>query len=227
MHSPTLDEAPLQQAVLAAINAAMPDHETLVAQITDAMEQELAPIPGEGMSLGDIDRATEELGKQFDNLLLEASNALNTEEYAERFRAISNMIEELKCRKANILQIRQEQEQIERRMHAATTVMNMIPSELTEWDDNIVYQMLEKVSVLSREKIRVTFEVGRRLSRRSISRREESLRDACSGGTDRADLLRSSGKGSKGKSGAAPLFPLRLCGRVEKPSNDLQEERIC
>nr|DAP42658.1 MAG TPA: hypothetical protein [Caudoviricetes sp.] len=30
-------------------------------------------------------------------------------------------------------------------------------------------------------------------------------------GADRADLLRSSGKGSKGKSGAAPLFPLRLC----------------
>ena len=160
LHSPTLDEEPLQQAVLAAINAAMSDHETLVAQITDAMEQELAPIPGEGMSLGDIDRATEELGKQFDNLLLEASNAVNTEEYAERFRAISNMIEELKCRKANILQIRQEQEQIECRVHAATAVMNTLPSELTEWDDNIVYQMLEKVSVLSREKIRVTFRGG-------------------------------------------------------------------
>ena len=160
MHSPTLDEAPLQQAVLAAINAAMSDHETLVAQITDAMEQELAPIPGEGMSLGDIDRATEELGKQFDNLLQEASNAVKTEEYAERFRAISNMIEELKHRKANILQIRQEQEQIERRVHAATAVMNTLPCELTEWDDNIVYQMLEKVSVLSREKIRVTFRGG-------------------------------------------------------------------
>ena len=160
LHSPTLDEEPLQQAVLAAINAAMSDHETLVAQITDAMEQELAPIPGEGMSLGDIERAIEELGKQFDVLLLEASNAVNTEEYAERFRAISNMIEELKHRKANILQIRQEQEQIERRVHAATAVMNTLPSELTEWDDNIVYQMLEKVSVLSREKIRVTFRGG-------------------------------------------------------------------
>lgn len=82
------------------------------------------------------------------------------EENAERFRAISNMIEELKHRKANILQIRQEQEQIERRVHAATAVMNTLPSELTEWDDNIVYQMLEKVSVLSREKIRVTFRGG-------------------------------------------------------------------
>ena len=99
------------------------------------------------MSLGDIDRATEELGKQFDNLLQEASNAVNAEEYAERFRAISDMIEELKRRKANILQIRQEQERIERRVHVATAVMNTIPSELTEWDDSIVYQM---VSIASR-----------------------------------------------------------------------------
>ena len=45
-------------------------------------------------------------------------------------------------------------------MHAATAVMNTIPSELTEWDDSIVYQMLEKDSVLSREKIRVTFRGG-------------------------------------------------------------------
>ena len=100
--SPTLDEVPLQQAVLAAINAAMSDHEALVAQITDAMEQELAPIPGEGMSLGDIERAIEELGKQFDVLLLEASNAVNTEEYAERFRAISNMIEEERQHSADL-----------------------------------------------------------------------------------------------------------------------------
>lgn len=158
--SPTLDESPLQQAVLAAINAAMSNHEVLVAQITDAMEQELAPIPGEGMSFGDIDRATEELGKQFDNLLQEASNAVNTEEYAERFRAISSMIEELKRRKSNILQIRQEQERIECRVHAATAVMNTLPSELTEWDDNIVYQMLEKVTVLAGNRIKVTFHNG-------------------------------------------------------------------
>ena len=33
-------------------------------------------------------------------------------------------------------------------------------SELTEWDDNVVYQLLEKVTVLSRERIRVTLRDG-------------------------------------------------------------------
>ena len=158
--SPTLDEEPLQQAVLAAINASMSDHGILTAQLTDAMEQELAPIPGESMSLGDIDRAIAELGKQFDHLLLEASGAGVAEEYAERFRAISTAMEELKRRKANIQNIRQEQEQVTRRVQAAVSVLDGLSAELTQWDDNVVYQMLEKVTVLSREMIRVTLRNG-------------------------------------------------------------------
>ena len=158
--SPTLDEEPLQQAVLAAINASMSDHGILTAQLTDAMEQELAPIPGESMSLGDIDRAIAELGKQSDHLLLEASSAGDAEEYAERFRAISTAMEELKRRKANIQNIRQEQEQVTRRVQAAVSVLDGLSAELTQWDDNVVYQMLEKVTVLSREMIRVTLRNG-------------------------------------------------------------------
>ena len=48
--SPTLDETPLQQAVLAAINASMSGRKVLADQLVDAMEQELAPVPGESMS---------------------------------------------------------------------------------------------------------------------------------------------------------------------------------
>ena len=158
--SPTLDEEPLQQAVLVAINASMSDHGVLTAQLTDAMEQELAPIPGESMSLGDIDRTIAELGKQFDHLLLEASSAGDAEEYAERFRAISTAMEELKRRKANIQNIRQEQEQVTRRVQAVASVLDGLSAELTQWDDNVVYQMLEKVTVLSREMIRVTLRNG-------------------------------------------------------------------
>ncbi|MFQ6976599.1 MAG: hypothetical protein ACLRSD_06110 [Oscillibacter sp.] len=125
----------------------------------DAMEQELAPVPGESMSLGDIDRAVTELGKQFDTLLAEAANG-DVDEYAERFRAISTTMEELKRRKAAILSIRQEQEQIGRRIHAAATAMTAVTVGITEWDDGVVYQMLEKVTVLAGNRIKVTFRNG-------------------------------------------------------------------
>ena len=157
--SPTLDESPLQQAVLAAINASMSGRKILADQLVDAMEQELAPIPGESMSLGDIDRAVTELGKQFDTLLAEAANG-DADEYAERFRTISTTMEELKRRKAAILGIRQEQEQISRRIHAAASAMTAATVGITEWDDGVVYQMLEKVTVLTGNRIKVTFRNG-------------------------------------------------------------------
>ena len=157
--SPTLDESPLQQAVLAAINASMSGCKVLADQLVDAMEQELAPIPGESMSLGDIDRAVTELGKQFDTLLAEAANG-DVDQYAERFRAISATMEELKRRKAAILSIRQEQEQIGRRIHAAASAMTAATVGITEWDDGVIYQMLEKVTVLADNRIKVTFRNG-------------------------------------------------------------------
>ena len=157
--SPTLDESPLQQAVLAAINASMSGRKVLADQLVDAMEQELAPVPGESMSLGDVDRAVTELGKQFDMLLAEAANG-DADEYAERFRAISTTMEELKRRKAAILSIRQEQEQIGRRIHAAASAMTAVTMGIAEWDDGVVYQMLEKVTVLADNRIKVTFRNG-------------------------------------------------------------------
>lgn len=82
------------------------------------------------------------------------------DEYAERFRAISTTMEELKRRKAVILSIRQEQEQIRRRIHAAATAMTAVTMGITEWDDGVVYQMLEKVTVLAGNRIKVTFRNG-------------------------------------------------------------------
>lgn len=160
LHSPTLDEGPLQQAVLNAINSAMSDHGTLTAQLIDALEQELAPIPGESMSLGDIDRAMEGLGQQFNDLLREAADANNADSYTAQFQSISTAMAEFKRRKAMILQIRQEQEQTNRRVQAVASVLKTASSELAEWDDNVVYQLLEKVTVLSRERIRVTLRDG-------------------------------------------------------------------
>ena len=54
----------------------------------------------------------------------------------------------------------QWQEQTNRRVQAVASVLKTASSELTEWDDNVVYQLLEKVTVLSRERIRVTLRDG-------------------------------------------------------------------
>ena len=160
--SPTLDEGPLQQAILAAVNAAMLDHDTLARQLTAAMERELAPIPGESMSLADIDRALEELSGQFNSLLAEAA-ATPGEDYTEQFRELSESTARLKEQKAQLEGVYQEQSQIQKRLRAVSAAMEHMTAELTEWDEEIIHQLLEKVTVLSREKIRVTFRDGREI----------------------------------------------------------------
>lgn len=67
--SPTLDEAPLQQAIIAALNTVLPDLNGRIRQITEALEAEVIPFPGSGMSLGDIERRLAELEVQFQRLL--------------------------------------------------------------------------------------------------------------------------------------------------------------
>ena len=47
------------------------------------------------------------------------------------------------------------------RLRAVSAAMEHMTAELTEWDEGIIHQLLEKVTVLSREKIRVTFRDGR------------------------------------------------------------------
>ena len=158
--SPTLDEEPLQQAILATVNAAMLDHDTLARQLTAAMERELAPIPGESMSLADIDRALEELSGQFNALLAEAS-ANPGADYTERFRELSESTARLKEKKARLEGVYQENQAMNQRLRAVSAAMEHMTAELTEWDEGIIHQLLEKVTVLSREKIRVTFRDGR------------------------------------------------------------------
>ena len=138
----------------------MADHDALTGQLAAVMEWELAPVPGESMSLADIDRALEELSGQFNALLAEAS-ADPGADYTERFRELSESTARLKERKARLEGIYQENQAMNQRLRAVSAAMEHMTAELTEWDEGIIYQLLEKVTVLSREKIRVTFRDGR------------------------------------------------------------------
>ncbi|MDB7955609.1 recombinase family protein [Flavonifractor plautii] len=160
--SPTLDEEPLQQAVLAAVNAVMLDRDTLARQLAAVMEWELAPVLGESMSLADIDRALEELSRQFNSLLAKAS-ANPAEDYTERFRELSESTARLREQKARLEGACQEQGRVQKRLLAVSAAMEHMTAALTEWDEEVIHQLLEKVTVLSRESIRVTFRDGREI----------------------------------------------------------------
>ena len=159
-HSATIDEDVLKEAILSAVNQMMSSRDELTGQLINAMKQELIPLPGQGLSISDIDRALEDLSIQFDQLLKEASLSADSTENAEKFRRISTTMAELKERRTQMEKLQHENEQVYRRVKAAEAALSETEAWITEWKEDVLYQLLEKVTVLNEARIRVTFRSG-------------------------------------------------------------------
>ena len=157
-NSPTLDEAPLQQAILAVLNTAMADKNSLIRQITAATETELIPFPGGTMSLGDIECRLRVLEQQFQTLLEKATD--DPAAYGGQFKEILDEQTFLKEKRSVILANNNEQAKANQRiMDAAQTLENASPY-ITEWDESAVRQLVETVKILSKDEVAVTLKGG-------------------------------------------------------------------
>jgi hypothetical protein len=157
-NSPTLDEVPLQQAILAALNTAMADKNSLIRQITDAMETEIIPFPGGTMSLGDIERRLRELEQQFQTLLEKATD--DPAAYGSQFKEILDEQTFLKEKQSGLLTDNNEQAKAYQRIKDAAQILENASPHITEWDETAIRQLVETVRVLSKDEIAVTLKGG-------------------------------------------------------------------
>ena len=148
-NSPTLDEAPLQQAILAVLNTAMADKNSLIRQITAAMETELIPFPGCTMSLGDIERRLRVLEQQFQTLLEKATD--DPAAYGGQFKEILDEQTFLKEKRSVILTNNNEQAKANQRIIDAAQTLENASLHITEWDESAVRQLVETVKILSKD----------------------------------------------------------------------------
>ena len=159
-NSPTLDEEPLQRSILAAINSVMSQKSTLIRQITSAMEVELAPVPGESMSLADIEQRLNELNDRTRELVAEAARTKDAEAYTAQLREIMNEAAELKEKRAYIEEQRQNNAQAVQRIEDAAAAMEQASCHICEWDETLIRQLVDTVKVLSAQKITVYLRGG-------------------------------------------------------------------
>ena len=159
-HSPTLDEEPLQQAILAAINSVMSQKSSLIRQITSAMELELAPVPGQSMSLADIEQRLTELSDQTRELVAKAATAQDSSPYTSQLRAIMNEAAALKEKRTYLEKQRQDNTQIVQRIEDAAAIMEQTSANISEWDEALIRQLVDTVKVHSAEKITVYLRGG-------------------------------------------------------------------
>ena len=159
-NSPTLDEEPLQRAILAAINEAMGGRDEMTDQITEAIELELAPLPGQMVSLADIQRKIGELEGQFNRLLEQAAEQMGSQDHIAQFQTITNEIAALKEQRAQIEEQRTSSAAAVQRMATTAALMEKMSPELTEWDESWIRQLVDTVKVLSEDAIMVYLRGG-------------------------------------------------------------------
>ncbi len=155
-HSPTLYEKPLQRAILAVLNSVMSKKETLIGQITDTMRMERLLLPGGTMSTADIDRRLGELEQEFQAMFQKSREKPDGfMEYAESFQRINEEAAMLKEQRKCLLDQQQSDSAANGRIAHAMDVLNTNAAETIEWDESMIRQLVDTVTVLSEDRIRV------------------------------------------------------------------------
>ena len=164
--SPTIKEEPLQNAILAAINSAMSNKPALLDLIKNAVSLELLPVQGQTMSLADIERRLTQLDERFQTLLAEAIDAEDMEACNARFAEILAEQTALKKQKETILQSSADADRVCTRMKQAEEAIENTAQIITEWNENAVRQIVERVTVLSADEVLVRIKGGAEIKQR-------------------------------------------------------------
>ena len=164
--SPSIKEEPLQAAILAAINSAMSDKPVLLDHIKNAVSLELLPVQGQTMSLADIERRLELLDEQFQRLLAEAIDAEDKEACNAQFVEILAEQTALKKQKEEILQSSTDADRVCTRMKQAEQALQAAEPYITEWNETMIRQLVERVTVLSADEVLVRIRGGAEIKQR-------------------------------------------------------------
>ena len=152
--SPTMDEEPLQQAILDAINVTMSPKQDLIQSITTAMTEEVIRLPNSGMTIGEIQQRLEDLSAEF-AAVLALTKEKGTEHYMDRFREIAEETKALKAQQEQIAgQLRMNTAEQEK-LHIVHSALETGDHRLTRWDEEIIRQLVHTVKVVSKTCIRV------------------------------------------------------------------------
>ena len=158
--SPTLDEEPLHRAILDAINSAVKDKNNIIYNLKSAMEKELAPVAGQQLSLSEIDNQLEQLNTEFSKVLAEASESGDQAAYSDRFREIMQKQTALKAERGEIQRMLAESGKAAAHIDQCREATEVIPAVITEWNEALIRQIVESVTVEIDSKLAVQMKSG-------------------------------------------------------------------
>ena len=155
--SPTMEETALQTAIMDAINKSMDSRGKLVKDITDGIILMLKPKENAEFTLGEVKRRIKELNAEFYKLFDEEGSEKTHE---DRFSEITKELANLKRQQEEIAAQLRNNQGIQTRMNRLTSAEDRMDHHLTQWDEEIIRQMIHMVEVVSADRIRVVLTDG-------------------------------------------------------------------
>ena len=155
--SPTMDEASLQDAIMAAVNSVMSPKEKIVDMIKDTFQEELVSLPDSTMTLGEIKRRLRELDDEFD-LLLSDENADDFDE--KRFAEIKGEMTSLRQQQEKLSNQLRNNVQVFNRLNGVTNALNYASPHMDQWDEAMIRQLVHTVKVMTKDSIIVYLSDG-------------------------------------------------------------------
>ena len=147
-----MDEEPLQQAIMAAINSVMDSKGTICSQITEAAVEETGLLPDSTMTLGEINRRLEELEAEFNVLLQQPDSAAKN---AEKFGSIANEMASLKEQREKIAAQLRKDQAVQSHVHTMEAALDGMSHHMQQWDEEMIRQLVHTVKVISIDRIKV------------------------------------------------------------------------
>ena len=155
--SPTMDEEPLQRAIMAAISSVMAPKDKIHGLITDAALEETCKLPNSAVTLGDINQRLEELEAEFNSLFNQSGGI---DKNTVKYREIANEMAALKEQRERISTQLRNHEAVQAHVHTMAAALDQEDHHLTEWDEEMIRQLVHTVKVISADQIRVYLNDG-------------------------------------------------------------------
>jgi DNA invertase Pin-like site-specific DNA recombinase len=156
-NSPTLDEEKLHRAILEAINEIAPNHSEAVSAVLDLINTVCSGTQDGRPSLLELKNRLAALTIQQSQVMEQVLEDMENTELNARLRALTEEKETLQMEiEATQADERQRTEQ-DIRMEELGTFLTNTSAQITEYEDEIVRKMIEKITVVDVETIRIRF----------------------------------------------------------------------
>lgn len=155
--SPSMEETALQTAIMNAVNRSMEAKDTIVKNVTDGFLMILNPQKSSEVTLEEVKQRIQELTLEFD-ALFEMDESEST--YEKRFSEITKELADLKKRQEIIATQLRNNQGLQAKVNRFAAAAEQLNHQLTEWDEELIRQMIHMVEVISTEQIRVVLSDG-------------------------------------------------------------------